>query len=76
MKAATRMDSVDQPGAHLRLVSDRPDGRSPGIKLSGVSKLIDRGTATRRRCGRWIFTSTKASSLSWSARPAAVSPRC
>ena len=27
-----------QPGAHLRLVSDRAAGAQPGIKLSGVSK--------------------------------------
>ena len=37
MKPATRTDGGDQPGAHLRLVSDRAAG-TPGIKLSGVSK--------------------------------------
>jgi NitT/TauT family transport system ATP-binding protein len=37
MKAAMRTDGADQPGAHLRLVSDRA-GETSGIKLSGVSK--------------------------------------
>src|SRR3954447_8910696 len=37
MKPATRTDGGDQPGAHLRLVSDRAAG-TPGIKLAGVSK--------------------------------------
>src|SRR5258705_2527220 len=37
MKAATKTSAVDQPGAHLRLVSDRTAG-TPGIQLSGVSK--------------------------------------
>src|ERR1700737_3082742 len=38
MKPATRTDSASQTGAHLRLVSDRAGGGTPGIKLSGVSK--------------------------------------
>ncbi len=29
---------ADQPGAHLRLVSDRAAGSQPGITLTGVSK--------------------------------------
>ena len=37
MNAATK-PSADQPGAHLRLVSDRAGGGASGIKLSGVSK--------------------------------------
>src|SRR3984893_13035289 len=37
MNPATKTSSVDQAGAHLRLVSDRAAG-TPGIKLSGVSK--------------------------------------
>src|SRR5690242_7256725 len=37
MKPATKM-SADQPGGHLRLVSDRADTSASGIKLSGVSK--------------------------------------
>src|ERR1700738_1208408 len=38
MKPAMRNDGADQPGAHLRLVSDRAAGGTPGIRLSGVSK--------------------------------------
>ena len=30
--------AIVQPGAHLRLVSDRAAGPQPGIRLSGVSK--------------------------------------
>ena len=37
MSAAIGMSSVSQPGAHLRVVSDRPIG-APGIAISGVSK--------------------------------------
>ena len=37
MKPATK-SHVDQPAAHLRLVSDRAAGETSGIKLSGVSK--------------------------------------
>ena len=38
MNAATKATDANQPGAHLRLVSDRAAGASPGITLSGVSK--------------------------------------
>src|SRR3954452_1967109 len=37
MSAAMKTSSVSQPGAHLRVVSDRPAG-APGIAISGVSK--------------------------------------
>ena len=37
MNPATKSADV-QPAAHLRLVSDRAAGATPGIKLSGVSK--------------------------------------
>ncbi len=37
MNAATK-PAASQPGAHLRLVLDRAGSRTPGIKLSGVSK--------------------------------------
>src|SRR6185437_3495386 len=37
MKPATKM-SADQPGAHLRRVSERADTSASGRKLSGVSK--------------------------------------
>src|SRR5260370_21437100 len=36
MNPATKQ--IDQPGAHLRLVSDRAVSGTPGITLSGVSK--------------------------------------
>src|ERR1041384_2678296 len=38
MNPATKPTEIDQPGAHLRLVSDRATGVVPGISLSGVSK--------------------------------------
>src|SRR4249919_3209658 len=38
MNPATKPTDIDQPGAHLRLVSDRAGGAAPGITLSGVSK--------------------------------------
>ena len=38
MTPATKPTEIEQPGAHLRLVSDRAAGAVPGITLSGVSK--------------------------------------
>src|SRR3981189_3187334 len=38
MSAATKATDANQPGAHLRLVSDPAGSATPGIKLSGVSK--------------------------------------
>src|SRR6202795_5069 len=38
MNPATKSSNADQPAAHLRLVSDRAAGNTPGITLSGVSK--------------------------------------
>src|ERR1700742_4989961 len=38
MSALTRKSASDQPGAHLRVVSDRGPATTPGIQLSGVSK--------------------------------------
>ena len=38
MNPATKPTDLSQPGAHLRLVSDRAVGGTPGIRLSGVSK--------------------------------------
>src|SRR3954463_3545084 len=38
MNPATKPTEIDQPGAHLRLVSDRAGSAAPGITLSGVSK--------------------------------------
>jgi NitT/TauT family transport system ATP-binding protein len=38
MNPATKSSNADQPAAHLRLVSDRVAGSTPGITLSGVSK--------------------------------------
>ena len=38
MNPAMKTSAADQPGAHLRLVSDRADAGTVGIKLSGVSK--------------------------------------
>src|ERR1700730_14743886 len=38
MNAATKTSGVNPSGAHLRVVSDRAAGGTPGIKLSGVSK--------------------------------------
>src|ERR1700738_5410555 len=38
MNAATNPTRVPLPAAHLRVVSDRAAGGTPGIKLSGVSK--------------------------------------
>src|SRR5260370_863437 len=38
MKPATKPSSVDQPGGHLRLVSERVAIGTPGIRLSGVAK--------------------------------------
>src|ERR1700710_2024422 len=38
MTPATKPTEIPQPGPHLRLVSDRAAGASPGITLSGVSK--------------------------------------
>ena len=38
MNPATRPTDIDQPSAHLRLVSDRAGGAASGITLSGVSK--------------------------------------
>ena len=38
MTPATKPTETEQPGAHLRLVSDRAAGAAPGITLSGVSK--------------------------------------
>src|SRR5450756_1723235 len=38
MNPATKTSDVDQPAAHLRLVSDRVAGDTPGIQLAGVSK--------------------------------------
>ena len=38
MNPATRMSDEGQPGAHLRLVTDRVASGKPGITLSGVSK--------------------------------------
>jgi NitT/TauT family transport system ATP-binding protein len=37
MQPATKI-TADQPGAHLRLVSDRAETAKPSIKLKGVSK--------------------------------------
>ena len=39
MNPATKTSGVDQAGAHLRVVSDRAAGGTPGIQLSGVSKI-------------------------------------
>jgi NitT/TauT family transport system ATP-binding protein len=71
MKAAMRTDGADQPGAHLRLV--RPRRRNVGDQAFGVSKTYRSRDGVCRRCGRSISTSPKASSLSWSARPAVAS---
>src|ERR1700716_583640 len=38
MNPATKTTGMAQSGAHLRLVSDRAAGATPGIQLSGVSK--------------------------------------
>jgi len=38
MGAATMTTGTSQSGAHLRVVSDRAAGGTPGIQLSGVSK--------------------------------------
>jgi NitT/TauT family transport system ATP-binding protein len=38
MKPATKISGVDPSSAHLRVVSDRGAGGTPGIRLSGVSK--------------------------------------
>src|ERR1700742_1850312 len=38
MSALTRKSASDQPGAHLRVVSDRAASATSGIHLSGVSK--------------------------------------
>src|SRR5271156_4478626 len=38
MSPAPKTSGTDQPAAHLRLVSDRAVGATPGITLSGVSK--------------------------------------
>src|SRR5438094_10448617 len=38
MNPATKTSGVHQSGAHLRVVSDRGAGGTPGIRLSGVSK--------------------------------------
>src|SRR5438034_8537763 len=38
MNPATQTSGVHQSGAHLRVVSDRGSGSTPGIQLSGVSK--------------------------------------
>src|SRR5437879_12570187 len=38
MNPATKTSGVHQSGAHLRVVSDRGAGSTPGIQLSGVSK--------------------------------------
>jgi NitT/TauT family transport system ATP-binding protein len=38
MSAVTRKSVSDQPGSHLRVVSDRASAGTPGIQLSGVSK--------------------------------------
>jgi NitT/TauT family transport system ATP-binding protein len=38
MPPATTPERIDRRAAHLRLVSDRAPGGTPGIKLTGVSK--------------------------------------
>ena len=38
MNPAAKMSGVDQSAAHLRVVSDRGAGATPGIQLAGVSK--------------------------------------
>src|SRR5437773_9778867 len=38
MNPATKTSSVHQSAAHLRVVSDRGGGGTPGIQLAGVSK--------------------------------------
>src|SRR5947208_12569419 len=38
MNPATKPTEINQPDAHLRLVSDRAGSAAPGITLSGVSK--------------------------------------
>src|SRR5580704_7408042 len=38
MNPVTKTSDAEQPGAHLRLVSDRAASATPTIKLSGVSK--------------------------------------
>src|SRR6266576_2277494 len=38
MNPATKTSSVHQSAAHLRVVSDRSPGGTPGIQLAGVSK--------------------------------------
>src|SRR5256885_15192512 len=38
MNPATKQIEINQPGAHLRLVSDRAGNAAPGITLAGVSK--------------------------------------
>jgi NitT/TauT family transport system ATP-binding protein len=42
MKATSHM-SVDQPSAHLRVVSEQPQNTTSGINLSGVSKTYGTG---------------------------------
>ena len=42
MKATSHM-SVDQPSAHLRVVSEQPQNAASGINLSGVSKTYGTG---------------------------------
>src|ERR1700689_234612 len=38
MNPSTKTPDAEQPGAHLRLVSDRAASTTPDIKLTGVSK--------------------------------------
>ncbi|QUS42352.1 ABC transporter ATP-binding protein [Tardiphaga alba] len=40
---ATNLMSVDQPSAHLRVVSEQPQSTTSGINLSGVSKTYGTG---------------------------------
>jgi NitT/TauT family transport system ATP-binding protein len=54
MNAANKI-TVNQPGSHLRLVSDRAGSGTPGIKLSGVSKTYrSRGGGLGARGGRGL----------------------
>eukprot|EP01035_Chromulina_nebulosa_P037558 gene37558-50702_t len=44
MTAATKLMTVEQPTAHLRVVSEQPAAnKASGIHLAGVSKTYGRG---------------------------------
>ena len=75
MNPATKQIEINQPGAHLRLVSDCA-GATPGITLSGVSKTYRSRDGDVPSLRPLDFHINEGEFFVVVARPAAASPRC